>query len=126
MKRLTNYEIESVVNVVCGKISEKRRVKWEKEYDSINELVKDEIEKINRSIEKFTELRNTLYENNKKEGLYFNMGGIGNIYLGNDFIKRNNDLVNHNERNKIRDRIVINNIKGLDIEKFIEDLVSEF
>ena len=136
--RLKVYEINAIVDSVFSKLNEKEREKLlkpeiKKEVDEINEELGNDIREINLLIEKFKRKREERYgyfreKFGNNSGYYFNMSGVGIYSFSNDsFISDNKgDLVNWSVKEKIRNKVILSNIKGDEVDKLIDDLVREF
>ena len=129
MKRLSKFEVESLVNVVVSKLNVIESEKIEKECVGFIKEWNEELEKldverkiINEKIsERGREISKVIKENGWK-GIYVNVG----YEVGGGRIRINNDLVDWNVKNKINDEIVISNLKENDIDSLIDNLVNKF
>jgi hypothetical protein len=123
MKRLSKFEVESLVNVVMSKLEEIEYKKLEKEYDYKIELWNEELDKLkkeykiyeNKYLKRLNEIRENL--NGK-----FNSNGFGDKLIS---INKCN-LVDWRLKDKISSEIVISNLKDEGIENLIENLVNKF
>ena len=130
MKRLSKFEIESLVNVVVSKLNliESEKIekecsesvsKWCEELEELDKERKIIVEKIS---ERGREIGKVIKENGWK-GVYVNVGyevGGGRVRIDK------NNLVGYEVRNKISDEIVVSNLKENDIDGLIESLVNKF
>ena len=126
MKKLSKFEVESLVNVVMSKLEEiesekiekvcsKKISEWNKELEELDK----EKEIISRMISKKNSEINEEIRKKGWKGLYVNeWGGCVKI--------EKNDLVSYKVRNKIMDEIVINSLKENDIDGLLDNLVNKF
>ena len=126
MKKLSKFEVESLVNVVMSKLEEiesekiekvcsKKISEWNKELEELDK----EKEIISRMISKKNSEINEEIRKKGWKGLYVNeWGGCVSI--------QKTDLVSYKVRNKIMDEIVINSLKENDIDGLLDSLVNKF
>ena len=126
MKRLSKFEVESLVNVVMSKLEKIESEKIEKECSKkISEWNKElleldkEKEIISRMISKKNSEINGEIRKKGWKGLYVNEWSSS--------IKIEKcDLVSYEVRSKIMDEIVINSLKENDIDSLIDNLIDKF
>jgi lipid A disaccharide synthetase len=130
MKRLSKFEVESLVNVVMSKLNviESEKIekecsesvsKWCEELEELDKERKSIVEKIS---ERGREIGKVIKENGWK-GVYVNVGyevGGGRVRIDK------NNLVGYEVRSKIIDEIVINSLKENDIDSLLDSLVNKF
>lgn len=138
MKKLRSFEIDAIVNCVYGKLEEKRKeeIKWKKEYDEVNEIVREKGLEINKLIEEFyllrskfkSELSNDVVKINEYNWeINFDMSGIGRYYENDDFISKNKgSFIDFNVREKIRSEIVMSNLRDEGVDNLVEKLFEKF
>jgi hypothetical protein len=129
MKRLSKFEVESLVNVVVSKLEKIENEKFEKEcVEFVDEWNKELVELNNeRKIweDKFKEKKEKIRKEIKVKG--WKGVDVNEWYCDNNFVRFNeNNFVEWSVRNKIMDEIVINNLKGNDIDSLINNLVDKF
>ena len=138
MKKLRSFEIDAIVNCVYGKLEEKRRseIKWKSEYDEVNEIVREKGKEINKLISEFYLLRDKFKK--ELEGdivktnewnceINFDMSGIGRYNENYDFISKNkNNFINYNVKNKIRNEIIMSNLRDEEVDNLVDKLVEKF
>jgi hypothetical protein len=129
MKRLSKFEIESLVNVVVSKLEKIESEKFEKEcVEFVDEWNKELVELNNeRKIweDKFKEKKEKIRKEIKVKG--WKGVDVNEWYCDNNFVRFNeNNFVEWSVRNKIMDEIVINNLKGNDIDSLIDSLINKF
>ena len=130
MKRLSKFEVESLVNVVVSKLNviESEKIKseciekvdeWCKELEELD----NEKNIINEKIsERCREIGKEIKENGWN-GVYVNVGyGFNERRVR---IEKNN-LISYEVRNKISDEIVINSLKENDIDILLDSLIDKF
>ena len=130
MKRLSKFEVESLVNVVMSKLNviESEKIKsecsekvdeWCKELEELDKeknIINEKISKRGREI-------GEIIKENKWKGVYVNVGyGFNERRVR---IEKNN-LIGYEVRSKISDEIVINSLKENDIDVLLESLVNKF
>ena len=126
MKKLSKFEVESLVNVVMSKLEEiesekiekvcsKKISEWNKELEELDK----EKEIISRMISK---KNSEIHEEIRKKGW---KGLYVNEWSSCVRIEKT-DLVSYKVRNKIMDEIVINSLKENDIDSLINNLVDKF
>jgi hypothetical protein len=130
MKRLSKFEVESLVNVVMSKLN---KIESEKIKSECSEIVSkwceelEELDKERKSIsekisERGREISKIIKENGWK-GVFVNIGyevGGGRVRIDK------NNLVGYDVRSKISDEIVINSLKENDIDSLLDSLVNKF
>ena len=138
MKKLRSFEIEAIVNCVCCKLEEKRRneIVWKSEYDKVNEIVKEKGKEINKLISEFYLLRDKFKKelegdvvkiNEYNSEILFDMSGVGKYNENNDFISKNkNNFINWDVKNKIRNEIIMSNLRDEEVDNLIDRLVEKF
>lgn len=134
--KLRNYEIEAIVNSVYGKLEEielekLRKPEIVKEVNEINEELGNDFKEINLLIEEFKRKRNERYEYFKekfgnKYKYYFDMNGMGYSEIKEFISEPKHNLICWIIKEKIRNKVILNNIKGEEIDKLIDNLVKEF
>jgi hypothetical protein len=129
MKRLSKFEVESLVNVVVSKLEKIESEKFEKEcVKFVDEWNKELVELNNeRKIweDKFKEKKEKIRKEIKVKG--WKGVDVNEWYCDNNFVRFNeNNFVEWSVRNKIMDEIVINNLKGNDIDSLIDSLINKF
>jgi hypothetical protein len=129
MKRLSKFEVESLVNVVVSKLEKIESEKFEKEcVEFVDEWNKELVELNNeRKIweDKFKEKKEKIRKEIKVKG--WKGVDVNEWYCDNNFVRFNeNNFVEWSVRNKIMDEIVINNLKGNDIDSLIDSLINKF
>ena len=138
MKKLRSFEIDAIVNCVYGKLEEKRKseIKWKDEYDKVNKIIREKGEKINKLIDEFYELRN-IWKNSLEKDIVkvdewsweinFDMSGIGRYNSNYDFISKNKgNLVSWDVRSKIKNEIILSNLRDKEVDNLIDELVEKF
>ena len=126
MKKLSKFEVESLVNVVMSKLEEiesekiekvcsKKISEWNKELEELDK----EKEIISRMISK---KNSEIHEEIRKKGWN---GLYVNEWSSCVRIEKTN-LVSYKVRNKIIDEIVINSLKENDIDGLLDSLVNKF
>lgn len=138
MKKLRSFEIDAIVNCVYGKLEEKRKeeIKWKSEYDEVNKIIREKGEEINKLIDEFYLLRNKFKSELDKDivkvdeynwEINFDMSGIGRYNSNYDFISKNNgNLVSWNVKSKIRNEIILSNLRDKEVDSLIDELVEKF
>ena len=138
MKKLRSFEIDAIVNCVYGKLEEKRRneIVWKSEYDKVNEIVKEKGKEINKLISEFYLLRDKFKKelegdvvkiNEYNFEILFDMSGVGKYNENNDFISKNkNNFINWDVKNKIRNEIIMSNLRDEEVDNLIDRLVEKF
>ena len=129
MKRLSKFEVESLVNVVVSKLEKIESEKFEKEcVEFVDEWNKELVELNNeRKIweDKFKEKKEKIRKEIRVKG--WKGVEVNEWYCDNNFVRFNeNNFVEWSVRNKIMDEIVINNLKGNDIDSLIDSLINKF
>lgn len=134
MKKLSKSEVEFVVSEIVNEVSENIIIKKDKEFND-NELSKELIEdyKLIKSIEEDLEsLKNIVRdkEDNLKK-LYnikvnrdFNRYNLFKIEEGKNYCLRSN--ISYKLRGEIERKVMLENLKGNNIEDLISSLVKEF
>ena len=134
MKKLNGSEIEFVVNEILNEVSENIIINKDKEFndnDLSNELIEDY--KLIKSIEEdLVKLKDKVRdkENKLKEFYNIKVNKVVNIYNGFEIEKgkiyslRNN--ISYMLRGEIKRKVMLENLKGNNIEDLISSLVKEF
>jgi len=134
MKKLNKSEVEFVVNEIFNEVSENIIIKKDKEFND-NELSKELIEdyKLIKSIEEDLRSLEKIVrdkEDNLKK-LYninvnrdFNRYNLYKIEKGKNYSLRSN--VSYLVRGEIERKVMLENLKGNNIENLISSLVKEF
>lgn len=130
MKRLSRFEIESLVNVVMSKLnvieSEKVEKECSKRVDEWDKELKELISEKIKIEDKIREKSNEIYKEIREKGWKGISVNSGFSYDGKNVKIEKNNLIDYNLRNKIIDEIVINNLKGNNVDMLIESLVDKF
>lgn len=134
MKKLNKSEVEFVVSEIVNEVSENIIIKKDKEFND-NELSKELIEdyKLIKSIEKDLEslknivrdkedILNNIY--NIKVNRDFNRFNLYKIEEGKNYSLRSN--ISYKLRGEIERKVMLENLKGNNIENLINSLVKEF
>ena len=134
MKKLNKSEVEFVVNEIFNEVSENIIIKKDKEFND-NELSKELIEdyKLIKSIEEDLRSLEKIVrdkEDNLKK-LYninvnrdFNRYNLYEIEKGKNYSLRSN--VSYLVRGEIERKVMLENLKGNNIENLISSLIKEF
>ena len=138
MKKLRSFEIDAIVNCVYGKLNEKRKseIKWKNEYDEVNKIIREKGEEINKLIDEFYELRNK-FKNELINDIVkvdewnwevnFDMSGVGRYNSNYDFISKcNGNLVSWDVKSKIKNEIILGNLRDKEVDNLINELVEKF
>ena len=134
MKKLNNSEIEFVVNEIVNEVSKNIIIKKDKEFND-NDLSKELIEdyKLIKSIEEDLEsLKNIVRDKEDKIKLLYNINVNRDfnrykkfeIEEGKIYSLRNN--ISYELRGEIERKVMLENLKGNNIEDLISSLVKEF
>ena len=130
MKRLSKFEVESLVNVVMSKLDVIESEKLEKECsESVSKWCEEleELDKekniINEKISKRGGEISKIIKENGWKGVYVN---VGYGFDGRRVRIEKNNLVGYEVRSKISDEIVINSLKENDIDVLLDSLVNKF
>lgn len=138
MKKLRSFEIDAIVNCVYGKLEEKRRseIKWKNEYDEVNKIIREKGLEINKLISEFYLLRDKFKKelegdivkiNEWNYEINFDMSGVGRYNENNDFISKNKgDFINYIVKNKIRNEIIMSNLRDEEVDNLVDKLVEKF
>ena len=128
MKKLNNSEIEFVVNEIVNEVSKNIIINKDKEFndnDLSNKLIKS-IEEDLKSLEKIVRDKEDkiklLYNINVNRD--FNRYNLFEIEEGKIYSLRNN--ISYKLRGEIERKIMLENLKGNNIENLISSLVKEF
>jgi hypothetical protein len=129
MKRLSKFEVESLVNVVVSKLEKIESEKFEKEcVKFVDEWNKELVELNNeRKIweDKFKEKKEKIRKEIKVKG--WKGVDVNEWYCDNNFVRFNeNNFVEWSVRNKIMDEIVINSLKDNNVDSLIDNLINKF
>lgn len=134
MKKLNKSEVEFVVNEIFNEVSKNIIIKKDKEFND-NELSKELIEdyKLIKSIEEDLEsLKNIVRDKednlnklyNIKVNRDFNRYNLFKIEEGKNYSLRNN--ISYKLKGEIERKVMLENLKGNNIENLISSLVKEF
>ena len=134
MKKLNKSEVEFVVNEIFNEVSENIIIKKDKEFND-NDLSKELIEdyKLIKSIEEDLEsLKNIVRDKEDKIKLLYNINVNRDfnrykkfeIEEGKIYSLRNN--ISYELRGEIERKVMLENLKGNNIEDLISSLVKEF
>ncbi len=126
MKRLSKFEVESLVNVVVSKLEKIENEKIEKNYSEFISKWNEELLELDKEVEIW---QNKLKK--KQEQIRKEIKEKGWRYLEvndwSNYVKiQKCDLVGYEVRNKIMDEIVINSLKENDIDSLLDSLVNKF
>ena len=130
MKRLSKFEIESLVNVVMSKLNKIESEKIEKESVGLIKGWNEELEKLDserriiseKISERGREISKVIKEKGWK-GVYVNVGyEVGDRRIRMDI----NNLIDWSVRSKINDEIVVSNLKENNIDNLVDSLVDKF
>ena len=129
MKRLSKFEVESLVNVVVSKLEKIESEKFEKEcVKFVDEWNKELVELNNeRKIweDKFKEKKEKIRKEIKVKG--WKGVDVNEWFCDNNFVRFNeSNFVEWSVRVKIMDEIVINSLKDNDVEGLLDSLVNKF
>ena len=129
MKKLSKFEVESLVNVVMSKLKKIESEKFEKEcVEFVDEWNKELVELNNeRKIweDKFKEKKEKIRKEIKVKG--WKGVDVNECFCDNNFVRFNeSNFVEWSVRVKIMDEIIINNLKGNDIDSLIDSLINKF
>ena len=129
MKRLSKFEVESLVNVVVSKLEKIESEKFEKEcVKFVDEWNKELVELNNeRKIweDKFKEKKEKIRKEIKVKG--WKGVDVNEWFCDNNFVRFNeSNFVEWSVRVKIMDEIIINNLKGNDVDSLIDSLINKF
>ena len=131
MKKLRNYEIDALVEVIWKKLNDEKRSRmiWIGKFDEINLLMKEKGNEINRLIDEFYKVREDFkkqFGNNSGNWVLYNMSSVGRYNDREEFVKINEcDLLNWNLKNNIRNEIIVSNIEG-NISDIIDVLFEKY
>jgi hypothetical protein len=134
MKKLNNSEVEFVVNEILNEVSENIIINKDKEFNN-NVLSKELIEnyKLIKSIEEDLEsLKDIVRDRESKIKLLYNINvnrdfnryNLFEIEEGKVYSLRNN--ISYKLRREIERKVMLENLKGNNIEDLISNLVKEF
>lgn len=134
MKKLNKSEVEFVVNEIFNEVSKNIIIKKDKEFND-NELSKELIEdyKLIKSIEEDLEsLKNIVFKKednlnklyNIKVNRDFNRYNLFKIEEGKNYSLRSN--ISYLLKGEIERKVMLENLKGNNIEDLISSLVKEF
>jgi hypothetical protein len=129
MKRLSKFEVESLVNVVVSKLEKIESEKLEKEcVKFIGEWNKELVELNNeRKIweDKFKEKKEKIRKEIKVKG--WKGVDVNEWFCDNNFVRFNeSNFVEWSVRVKIMDEIVINSLKDNNVDSLIDNLINKF
>jgi hypothetical protein len=134
--KLKNYEIESLVNVIVGKVVEKKKelceeflkgLKKEKKKEMVEyEKVKKEVMRLGKRMK---ELEKEMVKGVEGENGIMFMGVVLNCY-GDSWNVSNGEFVvngvsDYEIRGKVKDEVVIGNMEG-DVSGRVEEIVKKF
>jgi hypothetical protein len=129
MKRLSKFEVESLVNVVVSKLEKIESEKFEKEcVKFVDEWNKELVELNNeRKIweDKFKEKKEKIRKEIKVKG--WKGVDVNEWFCDNNFVRFNeSNFVEWSVRVKIMDEIVINSLKDNNVDSLIDNLINKF
>ena len=136
MKRLNRFEVDCLVDVIENKVREIEREKLEKECGEKVKEWNEELKKLLSEKKKWSDKICKKMEEIEKEVEDKNWNGI-NVY-NDDCYSDVEDMVMINEsknyyavmgsglRSKINNEIIINSLKGNDIDNLINSLIDKF
>jgi hypothetical protein len=131
MKKLRNYEIDALVEVIWKKLNDEKRSRmiWIGKFDEINLLMKEKGKEINRLIDELYKVREDFkkqFGNNSGNWVLYNMSSVGRYNDREEFVRINEcDLLNWNLKNNIRNEIIVSNIEG-NISDIIDVLFEKY
>jgi predicted RNase H-like nuclease (RuvC/YqgF family) len=137
MKRLSKFEVDCLVDVIENKVREIEREKLVKECGEKVKEWNEELKKLLNEKKKWSDKICERMEEIDKEVKDKNWNGI-NVYNDDCYSDDIEDMVFINEsknyyevmghglRSKINNEIVINSLKGNDIDSLINNLVDKF
>ena len=131
MKKLRNYEIDALVEVIWKKLNDEKRSKmiWIGKFDEINLLMKEKGNEINRLIDEFYKVREDFkkqFGNNSGNWVLYNMSSVGRYNDREEFVRINEcDLLDWRFKNNIRNEIIVSNIEG-NISDIIDVLFEKY
>jgi hypothetical protein len=131
MKKLRNYEIDALVEVIWKKLNDEKRSKmiWIGKFDEINLLMKKKGNEINRLIDEFYKVREDFkkqFGNNSGNWVLYNMSSVGRYNDREEFVRINEcDLLDWRFKNNIRNEIIVSNIEG-NISDIIDVLFEKY
>ncbi len=134
MKKLNNSEIEFVVNEIVNEVSKNIIIKKDKEFndnDLSNELIED-YKDIRIREENLVKLKDRVRDKEDKIKLLYNINvnrdfnryNLFEIEEGKIYSLRNN--ISYKLRGEISRKVMLENLKGNNIEDLISSLVKEF
>jgi len=129
MKRLSKFEVESLVNVVVSKLEKIESEKFEKECIEFVDEWNKELEELNneRKIweDKFKEKKEKIRKEIKVKG--WKGVDVNEWFCDNNFVRFNeSNFVEWSVRVKIMDEIVINSLKDNNVDSLIDNLINKF
>jgi hypothetical protein len=129
MKRLSKFEVESLVNVVVSKLEKIESEKFEKECIEFVDEWNKELEELNneRKIweDKFKEKKEKIRKEIKVKG--WKGVDVNEWFCDNKFVRFNeSNFVEWSVRVKIMDEIVINSLKDNNVDSLIDNLINKF
>ena len=136
MKRLNRFEVDCLVDVIENKVREIEKEKLEKECGEKVKEWNDELKLILSEKKIWSDKLCKRIEEIDKEVKDKNWNGI-NVYNDDDYYSDVEDMVFISEsknyygmmgslRSKINNEIIINSLKGNDIDSLIDNLVNKF
>jgi biotin-(acetyl-CoA carboxylase) ligase len=126
MKRLSKFEVESLVNVVMSKLEKIENEKIEKNYGEFISKWNEELLELDKEVKiwanKFKKKQEQIRKEIKEKGWR-----CLEVNDWSNYVKiQKCDLVGYEVRNKIMDEIVINSLKENDIDSLLDSLVDKF
>ena len=131
MKKLRNYEIDALVEVIWKKLNDEKRSRmiWIGKFNEINLLMKEKGKEINRLIDELYKVREDFKKqfcNNSGNWVLYNMSSVGRYNDREEFVRINEgDLLNWNLKNNIRNEIIVSNIEG-NVSDIIDVLFEKY
>jgi len=131
MKKLRNYEIDALVEVIWKKLNDEKRSRmiWIGKFNEINLLMKEKGKEINRLIDELYKVREDFkkqFSNNSGNWVLYNMSSVGRYNDREEFVRINEgDLLNWNLKNNIRNEIIVSNIEG-NVSDIIDVLFEKY
>lgn len=126
MKRLSKFEVESLVNVVVSKLEKIENEKIEKNYSEFISKWNEELLELGKEAKIWENKLNKKQEQIRKEIKEKGWRCL-EVNEWNNYVKiQKYYLVDYEVRNKIMDEIVINSLKENDIDNLIDSLINKF
>ena len=129
MKRLSKFEVESLVNVVVSKLEKIESEKVEKECVEFISKWNEELVELNKERKIWEDKFKEKKEKIRKEIGVKGWKGVevNEWYCDNNFVRFNeNNFVEWSVRVKIMDEIVINSLKDNNVDSLIDSLINKF